>query len=234
MTMYINQVFLSFAMRKYASFVEMNMILKTITKAPRRIRALDRDESWFEDLWDNLHNPDYMDPWREDFRMSGRTFEKLVNLLCGSLEKRDTLFGKAIPVKKRDAVDQPISQWRLANGNSFRTTSKTLAAGKSTAVEITDKFWKVLSRYKRFFIKFPVNRRDIAEAIVKIRESENCIIPQALGVIDATLVPILAPDIESKADHFSRKREYSVNTQAVIGSIVIRNGKIVWKHGPYC
>ena len=230
MTMYINQVFLSFAMRKYASFVEMNMILKTITKAPRRIWALDRDESWFEDLWGNLHNPDYMDRWREDFRMSGRTFEKLVNLLCGSLEKRDTLFGKAIPVKKRDAVDL----WRLANGNSFRTTSKTLAAGKSTAVEITDKFCKVLSRYKRFFIKFPVNRRDIAEAIVKIRESENCIIPQALGVIDATLVPILAPDIESKADHFSRKREYSVNTQAVIGSIVIRNGKIVWKHGPYC
>ena len=173
MTMYINQVFLSFAMRKYASFVEMNMILKTITKAPRRIWALDRDESWFEDLWDNLHNPDYMDRWREDFRMSGRTFEKLVNLLCGSLEKRDTLFGKAIPVKKRDAVDQPISQWRLANGNSFRTTSKTLAAGKSTAVEITDKFCKVLSRYKKFFIKFPVNRRDIAEAIVKIRESEN-------------------------------------------------------------
>ena len=133
-------------------------------------------------------------------------------------------------MKKRDAVDL----WRLANGNSFRTTSKTLAAGKSTAVEITDKFCKVLSRYKRFFIKFPVNRRDTAEAIVKIRESENCIIPQALGVIDATHVPILAPDIESKADYFSRKQEYSVNTQAVIESIVIRNGKIVWKHGPYC
>ena len=92
MTMYINQVFLSFEMRKYASFVEMNMILKTITKAPRRIWALDRDKRWFQDLWDNLHNPDYMDRWREDFRMSGRTFEKLVNLLRGSLEKRDTHF----------------------------------------------------------------------------------------------------------------------------------------------
>ena len=79
---------------------------------------------------------------------------------------------------------------RLANGNSFRTTSKTLAVGNSTAVEIINKFCEMLSRYKRFFTKFPVYRRDTAEAIVKFRESENCIIPQALGIIEATHVPI--------------------------------------------
>ena len=67
-----------------------------------------------------------MNRWKEDFRMSGRTFEKLVNLLRGSLEKRDTHFQKAIPVKNRVAV----ALWRLANGNSFRTTNKTLAVGK--------------------------------------------------------------------------------------------------------
>ena len=37
-------------------------------------------------------------------------------------------------------------------------------------------------------------------------------------VIDATHVPILAPDIESKPDYFSGKQEYSVNTQAAIGN----------------
>ena len=126
MTMLINQVLFSFEMRKYASFVEMNMILKTITKAPRGIWALDRDESWFEDLWDNRHNPDYMNRWKEGFRMSGITFEKLVNLLRGSLEKRDTHFRKAIPVKK--GVTGAL--WRLTNENSFRTTSKTSAVGK--------------------------------------------------------------------------------------------------------
>ena len=76
----------------------------------------------------------------------------------------------------------------------------------------------MLSRYERFFIKCPVNRSDTDEAIVKFRESENCIIPQALVVIDATHVPNLAPDIESKPDYFSRKQKSSVNTQAVIGS----------------
>ena len=57
-------------------------------------------------------------------------FEKLVNLLRGSLEKRNTHFRKAIPVKMCVAV----ALGRLANGNSFRTTSKTLAVGKSTVI----------------------------------------------------------------------------------------------------
>ena len=46
MTLLINQVLFSFEMRKYGSFVEMN-VLKTITKALRRIWALDRDRSQF-------------------------------------------------------------------------------------------------------------------------------------------------------------------------------------------
>ena len=92
MTILRNQVPFSFEMRKYASFLEMNMIPKIITKATRRIWALDRDKSWFEDLWNNRQNPDYMNLWKEDFRKSGRTFEKLVNLLRGSLERRDTHF----------------------------------------------------------------------------------------------------------------------------------------------
>ena len=76
----------------------------------------------------------------------------------------------------------------------------------------------MLSRYERFFINFSVNRRDTVEAIVKFRESENCIIPQALVVIDTAHVSVSAPDVESKPDYFSRKQEYSVNTQALIGS----------------
>ena len=67
-----------------------------------------------------------MNRWKEDFRMSGRKFEKLVNLVRGSLEKRDTHFRKAIPVKK--GVTGAL--WRLTNENSFRTTSKTSAVGK--------------------------------------------------------------------------------------------------------
>ena len=41
-------------MRKCAAFAEMNIILMTITKAPRRIWALERDESWFEEMCETI------------------------------------------------------------------------------------------------------------------------------------------------------------------------------------
>ena len=65
--------------------------------------------------------------------------------------------------------------------------SKTLAVRKSTTAEITNKFCEVLSGGERFFIKFPVNRRVTAEAILKFRESENCIIPQAAESLTQTM-----------------------------------------------
>ena len=85
MTLLINQVLFSFEMRKYASFAEMNMILMTITKAPRRIWALAKDESWFEDLWNNRHNPDYLDCWEEDSLGDTGRDKRLKNLLICSL-----------------------------------------------------------------------------------------------------------------------------------------------------
>ena len=65
--------------------------------------------------------------------MTGKTFEKLVNLVSPNLSKEDTKFRKSIPVQKRVA----IALWGLSTGNSFRTIAKTLAVGKSTAVSIT-------------------------------------------------------------------------------------------------
>ena len=59
-------------------------------------------------------------------------------------------------------------------------------------------------------------QKDTADATVKFRELENCIIPQAVGVTGTTHVPILAPDTDNRQNYFSRKQEYSVNTEAVI------------------
>ena len=85
MTLLINQVLFSFEMRKYASFAEMNMILMNFTKAPKRIWALVKDESWFEDLWNNRHNPDYLDCWEEDSLGDIGRDKRLKNLLICSL-----------------------------------------------------------------------------------------------------------------------------------------------------
>ena len=66
--------------------------------------------------------------WKKDFNMSGTWFGKLVNVLRGSLEKHVA-----------------VALWRLANGNSLRITSKTLAVRKSTIVESAKKLREVFA-----------------------------------------------------------------------------------------
>ena len=85
-----------------------------------------------------LNAPIYnYDPyWCEDFRMSRRKFQFVVNLVRNSMEKRDTRFREAVSIEKRVAV----ALWRLASGNAYRTVASTFGIGKSTAVEITNSF----------------------------------------------------------------------------------------------
>ena len=64
--------------------------------------------------------------------MSQDTFRDLVRVVQPALEKKDTQFRRAIPIKKLVA----IALWRLSTCNSFLTVAKTFAVGKSTAVDL--------------------------------------------------------------------------------------------------
>ena len=46
----------------------------------------------------------------------------------------------------------------------------------------------------------------------------KCKIPQAVGAIDGTHIPILTPATESKNDYYSRKKRHTINTQAAVGA----------------
>lgn len=114
-----------------------------------------------------------------------------------------------------------IAVWRLATGNSFRTTAKTFAVGKSTAVTITHEFCKALVEIQDDFISFPVTPLEVGEAIEKFRSDVQCEIPQAIGAIDGTLIEIVAPIEGDKISYYARTKRYAVNTQALAGANLI-------------
>ena len=144
--------------------------------------------------------------------MKHSTFLAIVELVRPRLEKRDTQLRKAIPIEKRVGV----ALWRLSNGNSFRCIEKTFGVGKSTAVEITAEFCRELFRIAHLFIKFPKNREQTAEAIVKFKNDYRSKIPQVVGAVDGTHIPIQTPYIEEKADYYSRKQKYTVSQQDLV------------------
>ena len=54
------------------------MFLQTLPKQ-RIIWMHEREERWFNAMWENCHSPDFQLQWKQDLRMNGFNFEKLVN-----------------------------------------------------------------------------------------------------------------------------------------------------------
>ena len=105
-------------------FGNASILLLTLPQ-PRRIWQLERQERWFETMWEHRDDNGYQTYWKADFRMSGESFQKLVRLNSSALIKRDSQFRRAIAVEKRVA----IAIWRLSTGNSFRSIAKVFAVG---------------------------------------------------------------------------------------------------------
>ena len=161
-------------------------------------------------LHDNLY--DHEPYWRQHFRLSRETFRFLVQLLRGSIEKRNTRLREAVGVEMRVAV----ALWRLSTGNSYRTVASTFGIGKSTAVTITNDVIESLVEYVEDWIKFPQTIQETAESINRFSDKNNSPLPQVVGAIDGSQIPIKAPK-QSKESYFNRKQFYSMNLQGVVG-----------------
>ena len=200
--------------RTEISLLSLSLFINlTNGKAKCGISQLKRQELWFDEMWQKRSNNSYQKYWKTDFRMTGKAFEKLINLVSPHLSKKDTKFKKSISAQKRVA----IALWRLSTGNSFRTIAKTFVVEKSTAVSITKYFCKEMRQLSKEYIKFPVTSDEVENAIEKFKTCCNSKIPQSLGAIDGTHIYIKTSQCDSKYDYFCRNQRYSINTQAVAG-----------------
>ena len=125
-------------------------ILSLTLPQPHWICQLERQEIWFETMWEHRDNKGYQ-TWKADFRMSWESFWKLiVRLISSALIKRDSQFRRVIAVEKRVA----IAIWMLSTGNLFKSIAKVFAVGKSTAVTICKEFCRELKRGSSEYIRF--------------------------------------------------------------------------------
>ena len=68
---------------------------------------------------------------------------------------------------------------------------------------------------------FPRSRRETAEAIEQFKVFCQGRIPQVLEALDGTHIPIVAPNVDGKADYFSRKQRYTISTQGLVGANLV-------------
>ena len=146
--------------------------------------------------------------WREHFRISKQTFRFVCDLVSPHLARQDTNMRRAIPVEKRVAV----ALWRLATGNSYRSTGLVFGVGRCTAMNLKDEFCLALLKSANDFIKFPKGEAETRRAIQAFQEI-SCF-PQVVGAIDGSHIPIIAPKNDPN-DYYNRKQFHSIVLQGV-------------------
>ena len=187
-------------------------LLNTDPSRRRRIRrakrawCFPRNQFWFETLLSGSFVEEW---WKENFRISRNTFRFIVRLVGPDLAKEDTNMRKALPVEKRIAV----ALWRLATGDTYRSTSLQFGVGRTTALKAKKEFCKILAKKAGEFIKFPITEAEAAAKICSFTNKSS--FPQVVGAIDGTHIPLKSVPRRERVEYFNRKQDYSIVLQGV-------------------
>ncbi|CAN6974367.1 unnamed protein product [Brassica oleracea var. botrytis] len=183
------------------------------TGQQRRLWVKDRSRAW----WEECNRSDYPEEdFKKAFRMSKSTFELICDELNAAVAKEDTALRNAIPVRQRVAV----CIWRLATGEPLRLVSKKFGLGISTCHKLVLEVCKAIKDVLMpKYLQWPDD-----ESLRSIRETYEAMsgIPNVVGSMYTTHVPIIAPKI-SVAAYFNKrhternqKTSYSITIQAVV------------------
>ncbi|KAI3900701.1 hypothetical protein MKW92_003335 [Papaver armeniacum] len=179
----------------------------------RRLWVKDRSTAW----WDQCSHPDYPEAdFRKEFRMSKETFNLICDELSKDVVKVDTMLRQAIPVRQRVAV----CIWRLATGAPLRHVSERFGLGISTCHKLVlEVCLAIKTVLMPKFLQWPDEEK--LKSIEKEFESVSRI-PNVVGSMYTTHIPIIAPKISVSAyfnkRHTERnqKTSYSITVQGVV------------------
>ena len=176
------------------------------TRRARRAWAWPRNQFWFDSLLQGDFGEDW---WKENFRISRRTFEYIVRVVGPDLTKRDTRLRQCIHVNKRVAV----ALWRLATGDTYRSTGLQFGIGRCTAMLITHDFCEAIAKRATEFIKFPVTEQEVLQSIRLFTNKSP--FPQVVGAIDGSHIALKTVPVNERIEYFNRKQDYSIVIQRV-------------------
>ena len=176
------------------------------TRRARRAWAWPRNQFWFESL---LQGDFVEDWWKENFRTSRRTFEYIVRVVGPDLTKRGTRLRQCIHINKRVAV----ALWRLATGDTYRSTGLQFGIGRCTAMLITHDFCEAIAKRATEFIKFPATEQKVLQSIRLFTNKSS--FPQVVRAIGGSHITLKTVPVNKRIEYFNRKQDYSILIQAV-------------------
>lgn len=181
--------------------------------AQRRLWVKSRSKDW----WDNCNSADFPEEeFVKAFRMGKHTFEMICNELTAAVAKENTMLRDAVPVRQRVGV----CIWRLATGEPLRMVSRRFGLGISTCHKIV---LEVCSAIKDVlmpkYLQWPddTSMRTMSDEFKSVSG-----IPNVVGSMYTTHIPIIAPKVSVSAYYNKRHTErnqktcYSITVQGVV------------------
>lgn len=162
------------------------------------------------DWWNRIVLQEFTDEdWKSNFRVSRRSFVKLCGLTESFMSPNAVTVREAIPLQMRVA----IVLYRLGSSGEYRMVANQFGVHKCTVKKFVYMFCNgMLNGPLRELIKMPKEE----EAIEIARRFEAAHgIPQIIGLIDGTHIPVLPPS-NGYRDFVNRKGWPSYVLQAVV------------------
>ncbi|XP_060786282.1 putative nuclease HARBI1 [Neoarius graeffei] len=199
------QMILDAAYQTTDAFIQLNrqVLLPHVSRSCwMRVRS--------KDWWERVVLKEFTDSeWKENFRMSRSSFNRLCTLMQDVMRPNDLTVRAPIPLQMRVA----IVLYKLASCAEYRLIANQFGVHKSTVKKFVYAFCKgMVATIIHQLIKVPTAEE--ASAIAR-RFEEKFLIPQIIGCIDGTHIPLLPPS-DGYKDFVNRKGWPSYVLQAVV------------------
>ena len=163
-----------------------------------------RSQSFFYECISNWD----ADEWKRNFRVSRTTFQFLCLELTPYLQKSNVV-RTPLSVEKKVA----LTLWRLGTNVEYRSLSHLFGVGLSTVcVVVSDVCSAIVEHLAKRYIAVPAGER---LKLVVDGFMSKWGLPQCVGAIDSTHIPIIAPK-NNPLDYYNRKGYHSVVLQALV------------------
>lgn len=163
-------------------------------------------------FWNDIVLCTYTDSdWIESFRMCKETFNDLCYLLQPALEPKPLLLISREPLSVEKQV--AVALYKMASCAEYRVVGNVFGIHKSTVKKC---LFRVVNAINDLMMRNYLHMPDLYEASeIAINFEKISCIPQIIGCIDGTHIPILAPS-EGYRDFVNRKGWPSYILQAVV------------------
>lgn len=149
--------------------------------------------------------------WLATFRMSEETFIELCDIIRSELEPKPLFLISRQPLSVEKQV--AITLYKLASCAEYRVIGDVMGVHKSTVRKC---LFRVTKAINKIMVKNLIFMPSEDEAnFISLQFEKNSLIPQLIGSIDGTHIPITAPH-EGYRDFVNRKGWTSYNVMAIV------------------